>query len=202
MMRKLTTTFLHHLAVSVDGPEAENAQTPPPENTVEVECLKAHEESDYYKQYWLSIECEIEEHPEMFWFTVISTVVFTVICIGSICGYNKNTSGRVCCKVCRCGSSPNCAYCCVSQIKCPQPLCSRCTCCIDELEDDDDDLESVKPAATIKRKRFKIVPLEKRKKIEKRAIASVTKAFLPTFSILKISWMSGMNLKTRKQNKI
>ena len=43
------------------------------------------------------------------------------------------------------------------------------------MEDDDDDLESVNPGHH-KEKRFKIVPLEKRKKIEKRAIASVTKS--------------------------
>lgn len=161
---------------SVDGPGAESAQAPS-ENTVEIECSKAHEESNFYKQIWLSLECEIEENLEMFWFSVISTVVLTALCIGSICGYNKNTSGRVCCKVCRCGSSPDCAYCCVPQIKCPQPLCARCTCCIDELEngvDGDDDLESVNPGQK-KIKKVKIVPLEKRVKMEKRATASVTR---------------------------
>ena len=150
----------------------------------EVFCAKANEESDYFASVWLEFECIVEENPIMFWFSTVSSIVFTGIVVGSILGYNQKTTGRMCCKICRCGSTPDCAYCCVEKIKCPQPICSKCTCCIDELDGenhdddgDDGDLESVNPGNKDKSNssRTKIVPMSKKIKKEQRATAIITK---------------------------
>ena len=104
-------------------------------------------EEDYFAAKWIAFECKVEQNPTMFAFGVTATCVLLAILVGSILGYNKKTSGRFCCKLCRCGG-PGCTYCCIPFCKCPAK-CVSCKCCYDDDEGgtdhDDEDYSGVTP---------------------------------------------------------
>jgi hypothetical protein len=152
------------------------------------DCPKGDLEEDYVASKWLYFECEVEQSPIMFAFGVTSTVVLIGILVGSILGYNKKTTERLCCKICRCGG-PKCEWCCVPKCKCPGK-CVKCTCCYDEEHeskkkddgsDGDVELKSVTPGVVFQRgkskfkSQTKVIPVKKKQKMEKRATAAQTR---------------------------